>query len=446
MKPIQDLISDIKSRNLKQEEIKATLVSCIQVSKPDHTTKIQAQILYSLLFSEKFQEIESKKASAVLILNGFIQNPGEEKTKENILIYKDIIVGTSKDLPDKIPVDIDKIQYIDAQNMLISPGLIDQHIHGGYNCDFNTSDEQAILNFLLNLPKHGVTSICPTIMTDSPENIEIQIKKITAVKNALPLNSTKIIGINLEGPFLNAEFKGAHCEKLFLEPTIENYKRIESDEIRIITIAPELDKNFELTKYLSDKGVIVSAGHSNADRAVFSDAVSSGLTQVTHIFNAMPSLHHRQPGIIGNSLINDDIYVEIIADHNHLHQDIIELILRIKPDSKAVFISDSLPLNHSELDSTVFGGQKIFKHNEIAINETGKFAGSLMFLDSVIRKNLNLKEFSQLLMYCSFNPAKNLRLDTLGCLKKGMTADLVFWEDEIFKITSVFINGQAVFF
>ena len=380
-------------------------------------------------------DLINKNNSAVLISGGFIQNPGEQKQKKNIFIQKDKIVNITEDVPSNA-------ECIDASGCIITPGIIDQHIHGGYGCNFNTADTETVLNFLSNLPRHGVTSICPTIMTDTPERIRTQIKIIRDAKKMLPENSAKILGINLEGPFLNPAFKGIHSEELFLEPTIANYKNIESEEIKIITIAPELDKDFELTKYLSGKGIIVSAGHSKADETEFSKAVDVGLTQVTHIFNAMPPLHHRKPGITGNSLVNDFVNVEVIADHNHLHPDIIKLILRSKPQDKVIFISDSLPLNQSESNSTVFGGQEIFKQGEIAVNKEGKLAGSLLFLDSIIRKNLVTTDFSDLLLYCSLNPAKNLGIGDLGYIKKDMTADLVIWDDKTFEIKAVIVNGN----
>lgn len=376
-----------------------------------------------------------------LIIGGFILNPGEAKQKKNILIHNSKIV----DITDNIPDETENFEIIDAKGGIISPGLIDQHIHGGYGCDFNNADVETIVNFLSNLPKHGITSICPTIMTDAPEKIRTQIEKITQAKRKLPVSSTKILGINLEGPFLNPEYKGAHNKNLFLEPSIKNYREIESDEIKITTIAPELDRGNELAQYLLKRGIIPSAGHSAADAAQVNSAFAAGLNHITHIFNAMRPLHHREPGIIGGSLSNDEVYVEVIADHNHLHADIVSLILKAKPEDKVIFISDSLPLNQSSEESAVFGGQKIYKRGEIAVNEEGNFAGSLIFLDTQVRKNLNITDFSKLLKYCSENPAKNLKLKDLGYISKGKTADLVIWTENKAEIQAVIINGEISF-
>lgn len=382
-------------------------------------------------------EHSAGKISYTLISGGFIQNPGEVKQKKNILIKGDKII----DLLDFIPSDIENLRIIEANDSIITPGLIDQHIHGGYGCNFNRSDVDTIINFLVKLPEHGITSICPTIMTDTVENTRVQIERVAKAKSLLPENSAKIAGINLEGPFLNPEYKGAHEKELFLNPTIENYQQIESDETRIVTIAPELDKGLELTKYLVEKKIIASAGHSKANTQQIKEGFEVGLKQITHIFNAMPALHHREPGVIGSSLVNDDVYVEVIADYNHLHPDIVKLILSSKPENKVIFISDSLPLNQSSENSTIFGGQKIFNRGEYAVNEEGRFAGSLLFLDSIVRKNLNSVKFPELLRFCSQNPAKNLNLNDCGYITHGMTADLVIWKDETFEIQDVLING-----
>ena len=355
----------------------------------------------------------------ILITNGYIQNPGQKKVRGNVLIHKNKIV----DVTENVPSDV---ECIDAQGCLITPGLIDQHIHGGYDCDFNTANVDTIVKFLTQLPKHGITAICPTIMTDTLDKIRTQTENIIQAKAELPKNSAKIIGINLEGPFINAEYKGAHSKELVLIPTVQNYHHIESDEIKIIIIAPELDKNLELVNYLKNKGVIISVGHSAAENL-------HGLKHVTHIFNAMAPLHHRNPGIIREALINDDVYVEVIADHNHLHPDIIKLILRTKPDSKVIFISDCL----AKTPKTITKG-------DAAINEQGNLIGSLIFLDSVIKKNLGMVEFKDLLLYCSLNPAQNLGLKHAGRVEKGMNADIVLWDEATYTVKSAFVNGNCM--
>ncbi|HBG49258.1 MAG TPA: N-acetylglucosamine-6-phosphate deacetylase [Cyanobacteria bacterium UBA9971] len=379
-----------------------------------------------------------------IIKNGCVQNPDCPKIKANIAIHKNKIIDISASCEFEFAENYDVIEYIDAKELTITPGLIDQHIHGGYGIDFNTAKSEDIVYLTKELPKHGVTSLVATLMTDSEENIKRQIKEISmAMENQLA-DSAKIIGIHIEGPFLNPDFKGIHPDNHILEPNINNFKKFENENIKIVSYAPELDKNLEFTKYLAQKNIIPSAGHSKATHEELKTAVNAGLKQVTHLFNAMPQLHHRNPGILGEALTNDKIYTEIIADNEHLHPIILDLILRTKPKSKIIFISDSLPLNQSTEDSIIFGGQKIYRIKDQAVNENGTFAGSLSFLDENLRKNIDKINFSDFLMFASLNPAKNLKLATKGFIDKDFDADLVLW-DENFQVKHTIIGGLIAY-
>lgn len=324
-----------------------------------------------------------------------------------------------------------EVRYIDAKGLAITPGLIDQHIHGGYGVDFNKATVEDIAELAKNLLKHGITSVVATIMTDSEENIRKQINEISLYIENQPKNAAQIQGIHLEGPFLNPDFKGIHPDSQILLPTVSNYLKFDNKNMKIVSYAPEFDNNFEFAGYLSGKNIVLSAGHCNS---------AAGAKQVTHLFNAMPPLHHRNPGIIGEALTNDNISVEVIADNEHLHPTIINLILKAKPKSKIIFISDSLPLNRSLDDHIIFGGQEIFRRDEKAVNENGTFAGSLSFLDDNLRKNTDKISFSDFLIFASQNPAKNLGLSTKGFIDRGFDADLVFW-DENLQVKQVFISG-----
>jgi len=354
--------------------------------------------------------------SFTLITNAYIQNPGQEKSRGDVLIEGGKIVEVGC-------ITRTDVKQIDASGCILTPGLVDQHIHGGYGCDFNTADEKTITEFLAQLPKHGVTAVCPTIMTDDLKKMREQIQKVKQAKlNSLP-GSAKIAGINLEGPFINPKYKGAHSQEYILPVTVEDYRKIEDDEIKIITVAPECDKNMELANYLKNKGIIVSVGHTGADNL-------HGLKHITHLFNAMPPLHHRNPGIVREGLVDDEVYVEVIADHSHLHPDIIKLILRSKPSDRVIFVSDCLS-----------SGDKN-KKGDAAVNEQGSLIGSLILLDSVIRKNLKIAEFKDLLMYCSYNPAKNIGLKNSGRIEAGIGADLVLWEEDSMAVRMTFVDGK----
>lgn len=369
-----------------------------------------------------------------IIKNCYIQNPGCKKNGADIAIQNGKIVEVFEDLSG---VKTDSAKIIDAKGMTVSPGFIDIHIHGGYGTNFNTATSEKILELTEKLPRHGITSIIATVMTDKPENIKRQIREISVAVENYREGSAKILGIHLEGPFLNPKFKGIQPEEYILKPTVENFKQLENENIKIVTYAPELDNNYEFTRYLAERNIIPSAGHSSATCEELSNARNAGLKAVTHLFNAMPPLHHRRPGLIGKALTDDEIYTEVIADKEHLSPVILDLTLRAKPKDKIIFISDSLPLNRNSENFCSFGGQKIYRQHERAVNQNGTFAGSLAFLDDNLRKNIDKISFSEFLMFASLNPAKLLNLNNKGVIGKGYDADLVFWNDD-FEVVQIF--------
>lgn len=397
-----------------------------------------------IAFFKLQQDVKVK--DLLLIINGQVQNPRKTIKKMNLLIYKDKIIAKSTLLPLKIP---SSIKVIDANKKIITPGLIDQHIHGGYGIDFNISSADEIIELSNKLAKHGITSIVPTVMTDKIDILKSQIAKIKEAKNKKPDNTVKFLGIHLEGPYLCSQFKGIHSEKDIITPSVDNFKKIETEDIKIVTYSPELDKDLKLTKYLIKKNIIPSIGHTNAEIELVKKAHKAGLKQVTHLFNAMTPLHHRTPGVIGEALTNDELYVEVIADGLHLHPTIIDLILRAKPDSRVILVSDSLPLNNADSNEIIFGGQKIYNKDGKAVNKDGTFAGSLVFLDTVL-KNLiewKLSDLSGFLKFASLNVANNLGFDDLGYIDKDKTADIVIWNKEgnNYTVDTTIINGKIAY-
>ncbi|OGI23050.1 MAG: N-acetylglucosamine-6-phosphate deacetylase [Candidatus Melainabacteria bacterium RIFOXYA12_FULL_32_12] len=443
---IRQIIQHYKKNNLTK--IKTDLLNLLSNAE----LKATAQALLALLFNEIYQEIpaniQPNQNYFLVIINGNVLNPGCESKKENILIYKNRIIATSSNIPDNIQVKADNTYIINAKGLIITPGLIDQHIHGGYECDFNKSSIEDMINLAKNLPQHGITSIVPTIMTASESIIKEQINKVKKAKEILPDNATRFLGIHLEGPYLSVKHKGIQPESEILPAVVENFKKIEDPEIKIVSYAPEEDKDFKLTRYLASKNIIPSAGHTSASAEIIKEASKLGLKQVTHLFNAMAPLHHRNPGIIGEALTNNNLYVEIIPDGLHLNPITIDIVLRTKPESKVIFISDSLPLNQANDDSIIFGNQQVFRKDNMAVNADGTLAGSLIFLNTAIKNLINweLADFSDCLRFTSLNAAENLNQKELGYIDKDKLADLVIWDTKKnYKINTTIINGQIAF-
>ena len=260
--------------------------------------------------------------------------------------------------------------------MLKTKPLIEQHIHGAYGVDFNTATTDEILELTKILYKKGIGGIFPTLVTDSIENLK---KQITIIKNATKkqtLGMTRILGVHLEGVFLNPMKKGIHNEKHFLMPTPENFKQLDDEIIKIVTLAPEQDLG--LIDYLRKRGIKIQAGH----------CISGDLTKcdgVTHLFNAMGEINHRETKTALSALLNDDIYTEIITDGKHISDDILKLVFRAKPIEKIILVSDCLPIAQSNLKYTIFADEEIFYDGDRATSKSGTLAGSTKLLSEIIK-------------------------------------------------------------
>ena len=249
--------------------------------------------------------------------------------------------------------------------------ILEQHFHGAFGVDFNTANVGEILFLASKLYERGIVAFFPTLVTDSVENIKRQINIIKEASK----QCKAIVGIHLEGIFINPEKKGIHNPEHFMDLTVENYKLIEDEFIKIVTLAPELDKG--LIEYLRSRGVKVQAGH----------CVGWGdVDGVTHIFNTMPSINHREQSTTLSALIDDDVYTEIIADGVHVSDDALQLFFKSKPDDKVILISDALPITGSELKEISFADSKIYYDGKKATSATGTIAGSTMLLDEIIER------------------------------------------------------------
>ena len=257
-----------------------------------------------------------------------------------------------------------------------TPLLIEQHLHGAFGVDFNKATVSDVLFVAQKLLQRGVGGFFPTLVTDSVENIRRQIEVIKQATNQIGSDCAEILGIHLEGIFINPEKKGIHNPEHFMALTVENYQKIEDEFIKIITLAPELDEG--LIEYLSGLDIKIQAGH----------CVGADLSRcdgVTHLFNAMQGISHRGRSTVLSALINDDIYTEIIADGVHLNEDTLRLVLKTKQFNRILLISDALPITYSDMKTAVFADEEIFYDGERATSKDGTIAGSTTLLDKVVK-------------------------------------------------------------
>ena len=276
--------------------------------------------------------------------------------------------------------------------------LIEQHFHGAFGIDFNKAGIEDILFVAREIYKYGIGGIFPTLVTDNVRNTKQAIWKIKEAAKMQTSDMAKILGVHLEGIFLNPEKKGIHNPAHFLAPAIDNYRLIEDDFIKIVTLAPELvlfsetnDENraekystttsgkSNLIDYLHSKSVKVQAGH-----CIGGDL--NGCDGTTHTFNAMSGICHRGKSTALSALINDEIYTEIIADGIHVSDDAIKLLFKAKPADKIILVSDCLPCVHSKLKKFIFADETVYYDGTKAASKDGTIAGSTSLLPEIIKR------------------------------------------------------------
>ena len=268
-----------------------------------------------------------------------------------------------------------------------TPLMIEQHIHGAFGVDFNTAKVNEILFVADRLLENGIGGFFPTLVTDSIANIS---RQVSVIKEASKYCS-RILGIHLEGVFINPEKKGIHNPEHFMSLTVDNYKLIEDDFIKIVTLAPELDEG--LIDYLRNKGVKVQAGHCKT---------LGTCEAVTHLFNAMSGISHRGSSIALSALINDNVFTEIIADGVHVSDEALELVFKSKPADKILLISDALPITKSEFKEATFADSKIYYDGEKATSSDGTIAGSTALLNDVVKRLASKKKFNPIFIENSY--------------------------------------------
>ena len=254
-------------------------------------------------------------------------------------------------LPSNNSLEITTETILDIQGDWLSLGGIDLQINGGLGLafpdleieDFNKLE--AICDFLW---QQGIDGFCPTIITTSIDKIQ---RSLAVIKDFIhhqysEETTAKILGVHLEGPFLNYEKRGAHPQEYLLELTVDNLKKVigkYQSIIKIITLAPELDSTGETISYLKSQGIIISLGHSLATASQANQAFELGASMVTHAFNAMPSLHHRQPGLLGAAITNPQVFCGLIADGKHVCSTMMQILLKASDYDRGIFlVSDAL--------------------------------------------------------------------------------------------------------
>jgi N-acetylglucosamine-6-phosphate deacetylase len=315
---------------------------------------------------------------------------------------------------------------IDCSGMTLLPGFIDMHVHGTNGCDFMDASHESIQSILDQLLKEGVTSCLATTMTDSVDNI---LKALRALGTFQSNKGSKLLGIHLEGPFLNMKFKGAQDPQYMIPGSLELFdlfQEASNHRIKMVTLAPEVQTD-DFLQGLQQRGIVVSMGHSNATHAEVEHAMKFGVKRVTHCYNAMSPLHHREIGLVGSALLHDDLTVEIICDHHHVSKEAIQLVSKCKPITAIELVTDSILAKNMPDGLYELGGQQIQLVNGVPLLGN-QLAGSVLTMGKAIAhfKEDTHSSWQDIASVTSSNQAKELGVHTLvGSLCVGMIADIV---------------------
>ena len=352
--------------------------------------------------------------------------------------------------PD-IPPDA---EVVDAAGLSLVPGFFDVHVHGGDGVDFTSGGEGGLEKICRYHASHGTTALLATTMTQSREQLTRAVKEAVKLIDA-PVDGARVWGIHLEGPFLNPVRTGAQNPQYLRHPDLDElrgYCELSGNRVRLITIAPEMPGAEQVIRWAAEQGITVSVGHSDATWQQMTDAISWGARHITHLFNGMRPLHHREPGVAGTALTRDELTVELICDGIHVHRELIPWVMRIKPRDKVVCITDCMHAAGMPPGDYVFGGLPVrMKDGQVRLlaedGTLGSLAGSTLNMHQAL---LNCLEFTglslaELLPYFTINPAAEAGADHVkGSLEIGKDADLVLLDEQI-QIHSTYVEGVRVY-
>ena len=349
-----------------------------------------------------------------------------------------------------IPESEERCEYPGSRIRLpgryIIPGLVDIHTHGNSGFDFSDGTREGLERIGRYLAAHGITSFAPTSMTFPYEKLETAFRTAAEYGNDRPAGGARIIGIHMEGPFLSEKKKGAQNRKYLKQPDAEMFFRLQEacgHAIRIVDVAPELEGAEEFIRRVSED-CRVSVGHTEASYAETLRAFEAGASHVTHLFNAMPPVHHREPGVIGAAFEKRKVVVELICDGLHVHPNVIRMAFRLFP-GRICMVSDSLRCCGMPDGEYELGGQQITLQNGQARLPDGNLAGAVSDLyEDMVRAIHYGIPAEDAILAATMIPAKEAGAETeIGSLEVGKKADFIVC-DENWNLEQVFIDGVRV--
>lgn len=379
----------------------------------------------------------------LVIKNARILTPNEILKDYGVVVEN----GKIKDIAKSSELEKDFDKIIDAQGNYLAPGFIDIHNHGNFGHDVMEATPEALDSIASFHIKNGVTSFLATTMTASKEEIERALQNIRDHKNSD--DKAKVLGVYLEGPFFSSEKKGAQAAKHLRNPDIkliDAFIKASGNTIKIVALAPELPGARELIAYLKKQDITTTLAHTNADYVIAKDAINAGAILATHVFNAMKSFSHREPGVVGAVLADDRVFCEMICDAIHLHPATMKLVEKAKGPERLILVSDAMMAAGLSDGDYSLGGQRVIVKNGEARLQDGTLAGSILTLNRAVYNMINLLGVSlkDAVKMATLNPAKAIGIDDKkGSIEIGKDADIIIFDENI-NILKVILGGKIL--
>lgn len=394
--------------------------------------------------------MEMKMLSLLLMVHG--KAVLENKAAESIYIF--IENGKIQEIGPihALPAHLNNVEKIEiAKDQHVVPGFIDVHIHGAAGADTMDATIEALETMAKALPAEGTTSFLATTITQKHESIEKALKNaanyLTGHNDA---GQADVLGVHLEGPFINKKRAGAQPKEYIIDPDIELFKswqELAEGSIKLVTVAPELENGTNFVRYLHENGVIASIGHTDAVYEEMKKAVQAGAKQVTHLFNGMRGIHHREPGVAGSALIFKELMVELIADGIHVHPEVMKFVIDAKGTEGMILITDAMRAKCLKNGVYDLGGQDVSVADGKALLADGTLAGSILKMNDSIKNIMEAAEITltEAVQMASVNPAKQLNVyDRKGSISVGKDADITILSNE-YQVEMTICRGELAY-
>ena len=334
-------------------------------------------------------------------------------------------------------------EIVDLAGGWLLPGFIDTQVNGGGGVLFNDSPDVDTIRRIGDAHRQfGTTAFLPTFISDDLDRVD---RAMRAVEDAIACGVPGVIGIHIEGPFLATARKGTHDASKF--------RRIDAESLRLltslkhgrtlVTLAPETCRASDI-RALSDAGVIVAAGHSDADYQTMQGAFAAGVTGITHLFNAMSPLNHRAPGVVGAVLENKDVYAGLIVDGRHVDPAVLRIALSARPRDRFLLVTDAMPTVGSAAATFALQGKTIRVEDGVCVDEAGILSGSNLDMAAAVRNAVRMTGVSvaEAAVMAAASPAAFLGLRDRGTIAIGTRADLV-WMDRDLQVRGVWVGSDC---